>query len=303
MAWSPRSTGFRALPAAAIAVAASANAQEMEPRAYVPAPIGVNFAQLAFVHTSGGIAVDPSLPLDNVEARLNAATLGYLRTFSMFGHAASVGGGLPYVWGNVEGDVFEARRSVPRSGIGDVRARLAVNLFGGPALDRKQFASRKPAPALGASLSVVAPTGEYDPSHLINIGSNRWAVKPEIGYYQPLGAWSFELAGGVWFFQDNDDFFGGKHREQEPMQSAQAHLSYTFRRNLWAAADLTYYWGGQTTVNGQQHADLQRSTRAGLTLSVPIASNYSIKMVWSNGVTTRIGADFTTYGITLQRAW
>src|SRR6476661_4627183 len=138
MAWSPRSTGFRALPAAAIAAAASANAQEMEPRAYVPAPIGVNFAQLAFVHTSGGIAVDPSLPLDNVEARLNAATLGYLRTFSMFGHAASVGGGLPYVWGNVEGDVFEARRSVTRSGIGDVRARIAVNLFGGPALDRKQ---------------------------------------------------------------------------------------------------------------------------------------------------------------------
>jgi Putative MetA-pathway of phenol degradation len=243
------------------------------------------------------------LPLTNVDARINTAILGYLRTFALFGRAASFGGGVPYAWGDVEGDVFETRRAVTRSGLGDVRLRFAVNLLGGPALDRRQFASRPRSTSIGASVTVVAPTGQYDASRLVNVGSNRWAVKPEIGLYQPVGAWSFELAAGAWFFEDNDDFFGGVRREQEPVSSLQGHVGYTFRRNLWIASDVTYYSGGRTTVDGEKLRDRQEATRVGLTMSVPVSEHYSVKLVWADGVTTRIGADFTTYAITLQRLW
>ena len=150
---------------------------------------------------------------------------------------------------------------------------------------------------------VVAPFGKYDSDRLINLGSNRWAFKPEIGVYQPLGPWSLELYGGAWFYTDNDDFFGGVRREQEPIATLQAHVGYTFRPGLWLAADATYYAGGQSTVNGVRKDDRQENTRFGLTLSLPVAQGHSLKLNWSEGVTERIGTSFTTFGVTWQYTW
>jgi hypothetical protein len=282
---------------------ASAIAQELEPRAYVTSPTGLQFVSATLSQSSGGIATDPTSPIDDVEATINATTLGYLRTFGLLGRAASLGVGVPYVWGRASGEVFEEHASIRRSGLGDARMRLAVNLLGGPALTREEFATHPRSTGLGASLTVALPTGEYDPDKLVNIGANRWAVKGELGLYQPVGHWSFELAGGAWYFYDNDDYFGGVRKEQDPVTSVQGHVAYTFRRNLWLAADATYYWGGRTTVDGERSPELQKASRVGMTLSVPLTAQYSVKLAWSSGVTTRIGADFTTYGLTVQRVW
>jgi|tagenome__1003787_1003787.scaffolds.fasta_scaffold20826831_2 hypothetical protein len=278
-------------------------AQELEPRAYSPSPLGVNFLGLGYLRSAGGVAVDPSLPLDNVDAEVNAASLSYVRTFGLFGRSASIGFVLPYSRADVSGDVFEQQRSVTRTGWADPRLRLAVNLFGGPALDREEFAAREPSTAVGASLMVVAPLGKYDSDRLINLGSNRWAIKSEIGVYQPLGPWSLELYGGVWFYTDNDDFFGGVRREQEPIATLQAHVGYTFRPGLWLAADATYYAGGQSMIDGVRKEDRQENTRFGLTLSLPVAQGHSLKLNWSEGVTERIGTSFTTFGVTWQYTW
>jgi len=288
----------------ALAIAPSTvRAQEMEPRAYSPAPVGLNFLTAGVSQSSGGVAVDPTLPLDNVEAQFQTATIGYQRTFALFGRTASAGMILPYGWGDASGDVFDEHRSIRRSGLADARLRMAVNLFGGPAGDPEQFAARTRSTQIGASVSVVAPTGEYDSSQLVNLGANRWSVKPEIGVYQPLGRWSFELAGGVWIFGDNNDFFGGHRREQGPVTSLQTHVGYTFRPRLWMAADWTYYWGGDTRLDGVDKRDRQESTRAGFVVSFPLTKRDSLKLGWSEGVTSRIGADFTTYSLLVQRAW
>jgi hypothetical protein len=180
---------------------------------------------------------------------------------------------------------------------------LAVNLIGGPALTPADFSKRKPRTTLGASLVVVAPVGEYDPQKLINIGSNRWAFKPEIGISTPIGPWFLEGYAGVWLFMDNDNFFGGQHREQDPLASFQAHVSYTFRPSLWVAFDATHYSGGRTTINGSQNDDRQANLRLGLTVSIPVAKGHSIKLNWSDGAVTRIGGDFTSVGIGWQYAW
>jgi hypothetical protein len=300
----PRTSGWPAVLAAVlVAAAVPAFAQEMEPRAYAPSPTGMSFAIASITQSSGGVAVDPTLPLENVDATLNAVSLGYMQTFGLLGRLASVGMFVPYAWGTISGDVFEERREVHRSGPADMRVRMSVNLLGGPAQDRQTFAASKRGTSLGASLTLAMPTGEYESAQLVNLGSNRWSVKPEIGLYQPWGPWSFELAAGAWLFTNNDEFYGGVRREQDPVTTVQAHVGYTFRRSLWVAANLNYYRGGQTTIDGERKADLQTSSRLGVTASIPIAAGHSIKLTWSDGATTRIGADFTTYGLMWQHAW
>ena len=161
--------------------------------------------------------------------------------------------------------------------MGDTKLKCTVNLMGAPALGMSEFMRRKPQTTFGASLTVSAPTGEYHSDKLINVGTNRWALKPEIGVSHPVGRWTFEAIAGAWFFEDNDDFFGGRHREQEPLASVQAHVSYTFRPRLWLALNATYYDGGRSTLDGVEKDDRQSNSRYGLTLSVPIAQRQSLK--------------------------
>jgi hypothetical protein len=203
----------------------------------------------------------------------------------------------------VEGDVFEQRRSVYRSGLADLRLRLTTNLVGGPALERREFAQRRPRTTLGASLVVVAPTGQYDPAKLVNLGTNRWSFKPELGLSHPAGRWFVEVYAGSWLFTPNSNFFGGSERRQQPLFSFQTHVSYVIRPRLWVAGDATFYTGGRTTVDGVQKADLQRNSRLGLTAAIPVTARSGLKVSWARGLLTRIGGNFETLAVGYQFLW
>jgi hypothetical protein len=297
---------FRQLshPAATLILAGAwvpfASAQEMEPRSYSPNPVGVTFVVAGFGRSTGGILTDPSLPVDDVDAEVDAYLLGVGHTFGFFGRSASIGLLQPRLSGYFTGTLDGQDAEASRSGIADTKVKFTTNLIGGPALPFAEFVKRKPQTTLGASLTVSAPTGEYHADKLINVGTNRWAVKPEIGLSKPVGPWTFEVIAGAWFFEDNDNFFGGRHREQEPLASVQGHVSYTFRPQLWLAFNATYYDGGRTTLDGVKKDDRQSNSRYGLTLSVPIAQRQSVKLNWNDGATTRIGSDFSTWGIAWQ---
>lgn len=279
------------------------HAQQLEPRAYSPSPVGVNFLGLGTLYSSGGVITDPSLPIENVDAQVSSVAPFYGRTFGLFGRLANATFAVPYAWATAEGDVRDVSRSVDRVGLLDPQMRFAVNLIGGPALTPQQFRQHEQRTTLGASLTVLAPFGEYDSSKLINLGTNRWAYKPELGLSQPVGKWTFEVYAGIWLFQTNDDFFGGQTREQDPLESYQAHIVYTFRPGSWISADYTYYAGGSTEINGVPNRDRQGNSRGGLTLSVPLTRNQSLKFAWAQGVSTRIGSSFQTIGVTWQFLW
>lgn len=289
--------------AVALAVPAAALAQELEPRAYSASPVGANFAALAYSWSGGEVLLDPSLPVSNVEARIDSLSAGYSRTIGLAGRAASIAVAVPWFWGTLSGDVGEERQTIKRIGLGDVRLRLATNLIGGPAQSPAEFAKRPQRTTLGASLSVVAPTGEYDPAKLINIGANRWSFKPELGVSIPLGKWFLEGSAGAWLFTGNDDFYGGRRREQDPVFLVQAHGGYQFHPGFWIAADANYYRGGETTIDGVAKDDLQANSRYGLTLSVRLAEGLSAKLALANGLTTRVGGDYRTIGVALQYFW
>jgi hypothetical protein len=56
-------------------------------------------------------------------------------------------------------------------------------------------------------------------------------------------------------------------------------------------------------VNGANKADLQRNSRLGATLSLPLAGQQSLKISLSAGATTRAGTDFTTIAAAWQVTW
>ncbi|HET7810741.1 MAG TPA: transporter [Steroidobacteraceae bacterium] len=300
----PHARRFAVLLALSACWAAGATrAQEIEPRSYSPAPTGVNFLVAVAGNSEGGVLTDPSLPVTNIEAKIDALALGYGRTYGLFGRSANFAVVLPYVRAHATGDIGETRAVATREGLGDTRLRFGVNLLGGPALNPREYAQNKPGTTLGFSLTVNVPTGEYMPDKLVNIGTHRWAVKPEFGLVHPVGKWYLEAYVGAWLFGDNDDFFGGHHRQQDPLGSIQAHVSYTFKPRMWAALDATYYEGGRTKVDGAINRDRQENTRAGLTFAMPVGQKYSLKFNWSRGASTRIGSNFTTVGVGLQYTW
>lgn len=276
-------------------------AQELEPRAYSPSPIGTNFLLAAYSYQTGEILFDPSLPFSDVEARINGVVGGYGRSFSFAGRTATAAIAIPYAWGPIDGNVAEQYTKIRRSGLGDPRLRFVVNLIGGPALSLSEFRTHKPETTLGASLVVVVPTGQYSNEKLINIGSNRWAFKPEVGLSHPMGRWTLEAAAGVWLFTDNTAAYPGEvERSQDPLASFQAHVGYTVRPGLWIAADATFYTGGRTYADGVPGNTRQSNSRAGLTASVPFARTHSVKVSISTGVSARVGTRFDSYGIAYQ---
>lgn len=283
--------------------AATARAQELEPRTYSPSPIGTNFAGVAYNRLTGDVLTDPSLPVTNVQARINTVALAYVRTFGLADHTASLGIVLPGVDGNLSGNVIDAPTAIHRQGMGDMRLRFAFNLVGNPAMSPEEFARRTPETSIGVSLTMAAPTGQYTSSRLVNIGTNRWSFKPEIGLMQPFGNWFIEASLGAWIFTTNHDFYGGKTRSQDPLFTVQLNGGYTFGPGLWLAAAVGYASGGRTSQNGIDDDNRQSNTRYGLTLSVPLARAWSAKLAVSNGLVTRVGGDYKGISLAVQYRW
>ena len=286
-----------------VVIASPLFGQEMEPGAYSRAPIGTNFVLIGYAYQTGDVLLDSSLPLRDVSIKLHSASIGYGRTFDLLGRQANVAFFIPYVHGKARGTVFEDVQEVERSGLADFRARFSMNFVGAAALTPAEFAKAKRKTTIGASVTVVAPSGQYDRNRLVNLGSNRWAFKPEIGLSKPVGRWTFEVAGGAWFFTTNKDFFGGSTRAQEPLLSLQGHVIYTFKPRMWLAVGGTYFRGGRTRVNDVLNDDSRNNSRFGGTFSYPLTRRQSLKFAAANGLTARFGGQLTSIGLAWQYTW
>ncbi len=289
---------------AACLLASPALGQELEPRAYSIAPVGTNFVAVTAGNTRGEVLLDPSLPIDDVKADLNLGSLGYGRTFGLGGRQALAAIVFSYGLGDIEGEVLEEQKRIERSGLADMRLKMSVNLVGPPAMTPQEFATAPRKTVLGVSMTVQPPTGQYDETKLINLGTNRWAFKPEVGVSVPVGRWFLDAYLGAWFFTNNDSYFpGDATRRQDPLLSAQGHVSYTFESRAWLAFDATWYAGGEGSVDDGDPSERQNNTRMGGTFSLPITTRQAIKVVANTGASARTGSDFDTYLIGWQFTW
>jgi len=285
-------------------IGSAVGAQDLEPRAYTNAPIGLNFLIAGVTGSDGGVLLDPSIPLENGQIHADGPVVGYARSLRVGKMSSKIDIGISHACLEGSADFQGQRVSARRCGLSDARTRWSVNFFGAPALSLKEFAGYRQNLVLGASLQLSVPTGQYDPSKLINIGTNRWSAKPEFGLSKLLGGrWSVDLALAGTFYETNDDFNGGRTRAQDPIYSFQAHAVRLFPKGAWLAVDGTRYRGGRTVTDGFADQDLQSNTRLGLTVGLPINRRQSLKLYYSTGVATRTGTDFDTVGGAWQYRW
>ena len=302
---SPYAAGsMKALGALALAaVAMTARAQDIEPRAYSNAPVGVNFLIGGYVYTRGGLSFDPSVPVTDAHLQTSNAVVAYARVLDLWGMSGKFDAVVPYTW--LSGSASYQGEPVQRivSGFADPAFRLSINLYGAPALTLKEFAGYEQDLIVGASLRVTAPVGQYDDTRVVNIGLNRWSFKPEVGVSKAAGPWTLELTAAATLFTENRDFYNGGTRSQDPLYSVQAHAIYAFRSGIWASIDGTYFAGGRTTLNGVLSNDLQQNWRVGGTLALPVDIHNSVKLYASSGVSARTGNSFDLLGIAWQYRW
>lgn len=295
----------------AFAGGATLHAQDLAPRAYTITPRGSNAFTLGNAYNDGPLQLEGASPIENGTAQLNAPNLTYYRAFSLFGWSANVIAGVAYGVGDFEGSLFGEQVSTHRSGLFDPVVRVSVNLIGGPAMSLPEMRTWRQKTLLGVSLKVTAPTGQYDSTKLINLGSNRWAFKPEVGLSRRWGNWLLDVYGGVWLFTENPEFFsrneyvpGVQSQKADPVYVAETHLSYDFRPRLWVSLDANFWRGGTLTVGGVEvPATLQENSRVGVTASFPVSRHQSVKLSYAWGAYIRFGGDFQVLSVAWQYSW
>ena len=252
-------------------------AQDLSPRAYVITPVHASTINLTWSFFDGGVNFNGTVPITGATGTYNVPIFALYHSFGFFGRSANVQGSLPYAVGNFSGQVFGNQRSIYRSGLLDTTIRFSVNLKGGPALTPQQYAKWKQKTLLGVSLKVIAPTGQYSPTKLVNWGINRWAFKPEFGYSERWGHWVLDGYAGVWFYTTNPAFYAppvAVPQTESPIGSFEGHLSYSFKQRSWLSLDGNFWTGGVTSLNGVRNlASKQTGSRIGCTASFPFSKH------------------------------
>jgi hypothetical protein len=287
------------------------NAQDLAPRAYLITPKHSNAITLSYAYFSGDLLLDGAVPITGATAKVNVSVFSYTHSLNLLGRSANFSASLPYGVGNFRGTVVGAETNAYRSGALDSAFRLSVNLKGGPAMDVQEFRKWQQKLLLGISLKVVAPTGQYDPTKLLNYGANRWAFKPELGLSRRWQHWLLDAYGAGWFFTTNHDFFsrnqfspGTNTQKQNPIFAFEGHLSYDVKPRLWTSLDGNFWVGGRSTLNGVENpTTLQRNSRVGGTVSLPVSKHQSIKFSYNRGAYIRYGGNYQNVSFAWQYSW
>jgi hypothetical protein len=287
------------------------SAQDLTPRAYVVTPVRTNAVTASFIYNDGELLFEGTVPIVDSRGRLSVPALSLYHSFGFLGRSANVAATLPYGRGTFTGTLGATEIEAYRSGLLDSVYRLSVNLLGAPAMELSEFRKWRQKHLLGASLKIVAPTGQYDPTKLINLGGNRWALKPELGYSGRFGSFIVDGYAAVWFFTTNPEFFshnqyvpGTQSQTQEPVLAFETHVSYDIKPRFWVSLDGNFWRGGRTSLNGVQNpATLQQNSRIGVTASIPLTRRQALKLGYADGAYVRFGGNYKIASIAWQYSW
>jgi len=271
-------------------------AQDLEPRRWSHLPSGQNIVGVGYGYTEANVYFSPIWKITDGTSRQNNLGLSAMHTFGLAGKSARLSLLLPYVNGRWQGDVDGEFQTIHRRGAGDPRLRLSVNLYGAPVLKGPEFAQYRAEHAnntvVGASIAVTVPLGEYCDDCLINIGNNRWSVRPQIGVVHTRGPWSFELTGSAFMFTDNDSFFDNAVLKQQSIYAVQTHAIYSFKSGFWASLSTGYGKGGRVRIDQQKTEFEVDNWVWAASLGVPAGKNQSLKLAWLSGRTqNEVGRD------------
>lgn len=275
-------------------------AQDLEPRAYANMPKNGNVIVGSYGFMKGDVLSEPALPIKDFIISSNNFGLGYLHTFGLANKLARVQVAVPYVLMDGEATVNGDKITGNRSGFGDMRIRLGINLLGSPALDRKEFSQYQQKTIFGVSLVTSVPTGIYYPDKRINIGTNRWGFKPEAGISKRFSRVYAEFYSGVWFYTKNNAYLGDNVLKQDPVLSFQGHACYYFKNQMWVGVNANWFSGGKTEVDDLPAGSVINSSRIGAIWSMPLSRSHSVKLQLNTGVFKDIGLNYDSITFSYQ---
>jgi hypothetical protein len=295
----------------ALCAGGALSAQDLAPRAYVITPVHSNAINLTYAYYSGNVLFDGTVPITDASASINMPIVSFYHSLNFFGRSANFIAALPYGVGNFSGKLLNTETNVYRSGLLDSGFRFSVNLKGGPAMTADEMRKWEQKTLIGISLKVLAPTGQYDPTKLVNWGTNRWAFKPQIGYSRRWGHWVLDAYAAAWFYTTNSEFFsrneffpGTRSQSENPIIAFEGHLSYDIKPRLWVSLDGNYWHGGETTLGGVPNPNtIQNSSRIGATVSIPVSNHQSFKFSYNNGAYVNYGGNYQNVSAGWQYSW
>ena len=275
------------------------SAQELEPRALTNIPPGFNFAVAAYAYSEGNILIDPSIPIEDFDGRIHGAALAYARSIKLFGHYAKVDAVLPMADGAWTGKLNGEEQERAITGFADMRLRLSMNFIGGK-IGRHDINT----PVIGgASIQVIAPTGQYEADDLVNLGANRWTVRTQVGVARQFKKWIVELYAGIWLFTKNDAFLGNGTIGLAPFGVLKTHLIRKLRSKDWLAFDIGYGIGANPTVDGNLRDARISSMRTGFTYAFNFDRKHVIRASVFSSIRFEKGPDFDSLALSYLYTW
>lgn len=265
-------------------------------------PVGINVLGAAYAFSTGDIAFDPVMQIEDATVDIHTLVVSYSHSFGLFGRSARIDAIVPWQHGYWSGLLQGSPASATRDGLADPSFRLSINLYGAPAMGMDEFRQRSVSQPIntvvGVAISVSVPLGDYMEDKLLNLGQNRYVTRPQIGVLHTRGRWSYELTGSTYFFSDNNEFWGGNRLKQDPTHALQAHVIRTFKPGLWVSLSAAYGWSGETTVNDVSSNNDKADFLSALSVGIPVSQKQGIKLAFVHSETHRItGADLDTLAL------
>ena len=279
------------------------DAQELEPRALTNIPVGMNFALTGYAYTQGNLLFDPALPIEDLDAKLHTFIGAYVRSINFFGLSGKVDAIVPYGIGDWTGVYTGIDTATSRSGFGDLRIRLSFNFLGAPALKATDFRDYKPGQISGFSIQLIAPTGQYYPDKLINLGTNRWAFKPQWGYAWNYEKWIWETYVSAWFYTKNSDFWGGNELRLRPLFALKLHSIRKLKKGKWLALNAGYGIGARGYINEERKDSRISTIRITAVYAMPLGKHNTLRIDAKTGIRLEEGPDFNAIGLIYQYRW
>lgn len=279
-------------------------AQFTDPHAYDNTPTGLNELELVYAYAHSDTSIDSSIVISGAKLNLNQAAISYTHYFSFIHRLFWAKAGLPI--GRLNGSVTGTKIQRSAAGMGDSSYEVGGLLKGGPALSVKEFASYKPTTVLGVSLILTAPTGLYNSGRLLNLGSYRWSLKPEIAFSHPFGneqRWQVDVYGNAYFFTNNTSYHGVEILRQQPLPGIEGHLSYSFTERLWASVDSRYSFRGATFVNGLNQNDSQQNFSLGTEVNISLTPRNSLVFVLDKALLHTNGPALAGLAVKYNYTW
>ena len=283
----------------------SALSQDLEPRLLSAMPTGANIAIASYSHSAGNILVDNALPIEDLDASLNNFVFGYAKSFKLFNKLTKVDMIVPISFGEYNAIVEGEDTNVNRNGFGDPLFRISMILFGvTPLKPQDYFKQESEKFKLGLIFRFKAPLGSYNSDKLLNVGTNRWSFQTGLGAsYTIKKKIIFEGHLNTWLFTENNNYFGGNTSQQKPLFAIQAHAAYIFKPGIWLAVSTGKTFGGELKINGIENDIPQKNSRAGAAFGYKLNKHSGLKLAYTNGFSTRSGADFNSVILVYTYIW